>query len=166
MIGRPISGGRAKGAGGHHRRLPGIHRVMGRPAACFQAQGDARPGARGGRRGSGATGRRVPRHAAPSGAGCASGQTSSTPCPRRPRPRPGACWPRSATPWGVAIRRCRQSRPYANGSVLTGPSGGQDRSPTSSSVLPFYDFPASTGSASGPPTRSSPPSPRCGSAPR
>ena len=88
---------RDKGAGGTGRRLPRVHRVVGRGAALAQGPGSLCPGAGRRRRGARVLGH-APRHASLRPASSAAGSTSlptvSTPCPsactatpRRPSPR-------------------------------------------------------------------------------
>ena len=71
-----------QGVGGYRRRLSGVHRLVGGPAARLQAPGDTSPGGDGGRRGAGPVGgaaRGVPRDPHPALLGAQSRQRGGRP---------------------------------------------------------------------------------------
>ena len=138
------AGRRPQGTGRADRRLPGVDRVLGGPAARLRPARDARPGAGGRGRRAGVLGcaaRGVPGHAGSSAAGSTRSRTCSVRC-RSPRIRGRRRrWPRSGTPRTDATPTT-PSRPSHAAYGAKFPKAVAKITDDLDELLAFYDFPA------------------------
>ena len=142
MIGVRADG--TQGAGRDRRRLPGVDRVVGGPAARLRAPRDARPGARGRRRRAGVLGRAargVPRDP---GAALLVPQDRQRPGRAAQVGAPGARrrrWPRSATP-RTATTPAAAAKAFEAAYGAKFPKAVAKITDDLDVLLAFYDYPA------------------------